>query len=175
MGPLDQNDPRHAALLTHLSTDCPAQRDAVGGCGGFVYGLVESACEWMDGNLPPDLGSRRDRGAGGVSAAVQSGLHSADLEGEEAAVAARWWELEEADGDLIRAATKEAAAAHWSKWRGEEQEGAEEEGEGQSRGAPQQQQPAVSESAAIQGQRGAWSFVVGLVSDRRMGGSGVVA
>jgi hypothetical protein len=98
-----------------------------------------------------------------------------------AAPALVWWDEEEADGELIRVATEEAAAAQWAAWRGSDAAVVEEEGVGadgtsceprqrqhQQQQQQQQQQPAW-EAAASEGQRGAWSYCVGLVSAHDMG------
>jgi len=145
------------------------------GGAGFVYALVGAAREWMDGNLSSDviMGGVR---AGELSAAPSAAAGGAGGDGvgggEAAGLVDRWWEEEEADGELIRIATEEASAVHWAAWQGGDGEGAEGAGIGSAVEGQQQQAAAAAwEASASTGQRGAWSYVVGLVGKPSAGKS----
>ncbi|GLI71345.1 hypothetical protein VaNZ11_016507, partial [Volvox africanus] len=57
-GPLGGNDPRRHALAAHIAA---IAQEAVESSGvGCVFQVVEGAKEWIDNNIPPDIGERRE-------------------------------------------------------------------------------------------------------------------
>ncbi|KAG2422688.1 hypothetical protein HXX76_015852 [Chlamydomonas incerta] len=252
-GPLGGNDPRRHALTAHLAASAQEAVDTSG--AGCVFQVVEAAKEWIDTNLPADVGERREAGGagagGGVGFMAAPGAHAASSSAgvapagaasaaghaagaagagvgagssgvaavggggggrmssaaAAAAIAAasqnssvvnlgwgatalgistatgakdKWWEREDADGELIRAAVAEAAAS--APWRNGRQEAvALAEGEEEAAAALQwgadaadaaaDAAAASSAGAAEWTQRGRWDYVVGLVGKPSAGKS----
>jgi hypothetical protein len=163
IGPLGSNDPRRAELLRHLAAEGVAQRAAMGGAG-YIFSLLDAAREWIDANIPADVGARRREGEGrGAAAAPHAAAAAEDGQvGGDADGRVPWWEAEEADGDLIRAATEEALMAHWAAWDSGSGGGGEDDaldGGGVSEAAA----PPAWDAAVAAGQRGAWAYTIGLV------------
>jgi hypothetical protein len=136
VGPLGGNDPLRHALLEYFAEQVGEHREQMGGAG-YIYPLVESIREWIDSNVPEDVGQRRGAAAaaaGGLGVSGGGGAQFPAVAGVAAAVAAAdgggggngggagdtsdlpWWEKEEADHELIQRAIKEAAAASWGAW-----------------------------------------------------------
>jgi hypothetical protein len=106
------------------------------GAGGYIWQLAEAAKEYINANLPADLGSKRAGevagsavtsafAAAGVQGLVQ-GLEGLGLNGtaglaangvaDNSSSSIPWWEKEEVDLGMIDRANAEAAAAHWKAW-----------------------------------------------------------
>ncbi|GIM17086.1 hypothetical protein Vretimale_19624, partial [Volvox reticuliferus] len=81
-GPLGGNDPRRHALAAHIAA---IAREAVESSGvGCVFQVVEAAKDWIDTNLPPGIGERREAAA---SAPPSSGSSIAATTPQPAAAA----------------------------------------------------------------------------------------
>jgi hypothetical protein len=135
-GPLGKHDPARAALSAHLTAAAAEQQQEMGGSGGYIWQVVNAGKEWIDTNLPADIGTRKagayccpsgdvgvrtglgvaPGGASGTTgdagAAAAAGLDDNSSSGG----AVPWWESEEIDVDMVMKATARAAAAHWRTW-----------------------------------------------------------
>ncbi|GIL60696.1 hypothetical protein Vafri_15231, partial [Volvox africanus] len=83
-GPLGGNDPRRHALAAHIAA---IALEAVENSGvGCVFQVVEAVKEWIDSNLPSDIGERRE--AGGAPPPVVGSIATQPLQPAAAATAA---------------------------------------------------------------------------------------
>jgi hypothetical protein len=137
-GPLGKHDPARTALQAHLAAAAAEQQQEMAGAGGYAWQLAGVVKEWIDANLPADIGSRR---AGEVASTAAAGVQElaqgmeglgingvVDISNRNSGVAGRdssssssssslpWWEKEDVDLTLIDRANAEAAAAHWRSW-----------------------------------------------------------
>jgi ribosome-binding ATPase YchF (GTP1/OBG family) len=141
---------------------------------GCLFQLVEAAREFMDANPQRFILQPSVKNSGRVQAACK--LAEASAGGEDAgdsspliAVAAEvkpWWEEEEADGELIRAAILKASIRHWGGFGGRAEEEEEEEGDGigDDPGASYEEDRGLA-------QRGRWDYIIGLVGKPSAGKS----
>ena len=193
VGPLGGNDPLRHALLGYCTEQVREQREQMGGAG-YIYPLVECLREWIDGNIPADVGQRKGGttaavavagggigivvgGGGGSSTAAFGAAAATDGAGGGDGVVP-WWEKEEADQELIQRAIREAAAASWGSWA---EEGAAADAE-ESHGTTSSSSSSSSGAAAAavagvdalhdgDGSRGRWDYVIGLVGKPSAGKS----
>lgn len=69
-GPLGANDARRHALAARLAQEAADMQAAGAGC---VFQVVEAAKEWIDANLPADVGSRREGAVAAVASSAGGG------------------------------------------------------------------------------------------------------
>jgi hypothetical protein len=137
-GPLGKHDPARSALQAHLAAAAAEQQQEMAGAGGYIWQLAGAAKDWIDANLPADVGSRRAGEVAGSAAAAAAGVGAQGLvqgleglglngvvsssnssnnrgiaDNSNSSSRLPWWEKEEVDLALIDCANAEAAAAHW--------------------------------------------------------------
>jgi hypothetical protein len=142
-GPLGKHDPAHTAFQAHLAAAAAAQQQEMAGAGGYIWQLAGAAKDWIDENLPADVGSRRAgevAGSGAAAAAaaaagvgvqgLMQGIQGLGVSGvlsnsnNNRGIADNscsssdlpWLEKEEVDLALIDRANAEAAAENWRAW-----------------------------------------------------------
>lgn len=136
-GPLGAHDPIRTTLHAHLMATAAEQQAELAGSGGYIWQLVGAAKDWIDGNVPADIATRKagQAAVGGSNHGAMAGVdqllpgqQGVGLAAAAAAAAAAagnsgsggssipWWESEDVDLQLVAKATAEAAAAHWASW-----------------------------------------------------------
>jgi hypothetical protein len=172
-GPLSTHDPARTALAAHLAAAAAEQQQELGGEGGYVWQLVGAAREWIDANLPADIGSRRAGQLSTAAAAAGGGDGTSSAAAASNSSSSPWWEQEDINLDLVGRATAEAAAAHWASWAVSAQDSPWGGGTAADRADSGSGGAAAAEALAASGAgvRGRWDYTVGLVGKPSAGKS----
>jgi hypothetical protein len=201
-GPLGKHDPARSTLQAHLAAAAAAeQQQEMAGAGGYIWQLAGAAKDWIDTNLPADVGSRRAGEVASSAAAAAAGVGAQGLvqgigdiglngvisnsnsnrgiaDNNSSSSSLPWWEKEEVDLALIDRANAEAAAAHWKAWAIADEDSpfgaaSTDDGQGQDDSASTAGAAAAPGVGfgGLESSRGRWDYTVGLVGKPSAGKS----